>query len=105
MANLDPSTFEAVNNANFKVVADQPALVTNLAAQNAVQNQQAMNLIAQASTGAIVKNLSEVDPMESVSVANVLRSELAPLVSNLAGAIASIQQYAKTAQTTPPPTA
>lgn len=98
MASLDPGVVESVINSNFKTIAEQVA--TNTAA-----HQNRLNLIAESSIGQIVNKMNSLDPVEAASVSTVVRSDLAPAIAALGAAVASIQQYVKAAQTTPPPTA
>jgi hypothetical protein len=82
----DPTTVETLNIANLKTIAEAGAFSYALAMQNSVANQQAMNQIQQAGVAAMVKRLVEVDVNEAAGIAPLL------------------QQLAKVAQTTPPPT-
>lgn len=96
---------ESVAAANLKVLGDGPAFYTNLSLGNAVAHQQAMQAISAASVGNIVKRLTEVDPLEAISVlkstsGNDLAQQLAQLMSTLA----ATQQGVKAGQTTPPVT-
>ena len=77
---------EAVAVADLKAVAEQPAILANLALGNAVSNQQAMNQIMQATVGKIVEAIVMTSPSEA------------------GGAVAALQQLLKGAQTTPPVT-
>lgn len=52
------------------------------------------------------KSLVEADPLEAISVQKVLSgNDVSQQLAAIGGAIASIQQFIKGAQTTPPPTA
>ncbi len=98
MATLDPGVVESVINSNFKTLAEQVAV-------NAASHQNRLQLIAESSIGQIVNTMNSLDPVEAASVGSVVRSDLAPAIAALGAAVASIQQYTKTAQTTPPATA
>lgn len=97
MATLDPGVVESVINSNFKTLAEQVA-------SNTANHQHRLQLIAESSVGQIVNRMNSVDPIESSAVAQVVRSDLSKELTALAAGIASIQQYMKGAQTTPPPT-
>ena len=101
---LNPDIIEAVANSNFKTMAEQVQVTTNLMAQNAASHQNRLQMIAEASVGQILKNANEFDTEQAQSIRSVINTELAPLISGLAAAIASSQQYVKGAQTTPPVT-
>lgn len=97
---------ESVGFANIKTLGDGPAFYTNLAMGNAVAHQQALNAILAASTGKIVKVLTEVDPLEAVSALKATTgNDLGQVIASLLAALASSQQQTKVAQTTPPVTA
>lgn len=98
--------YDAVAVENVKVGAGGPAFWGNQMMANAIANQQAMQAIMQASVGQIVKKLTEVDVGEAVSILKATTgNEVASAISALQAALASAQQGAKVAQTTPPPTA
>jgi len=99
---LNQDIVEAVANLNFKALADQSVLTTNLMAQNAAAHQNRINVLAEGALGNITKNLTEFDTGEASAIASVVDTRLAPHLSSLAAAIASIQQNVKAAQTTPP---
>ena len=78
---------ESVAASNLKVLGDSPAVSVNLATQNAVSNQQAMNQLQLAIVGKVTETLIATDPKEA------------------GGDVAALMQLAKMAQTTPPVTA
>jgi hypothetical protein len=84
---VNETTVDTINIANLKTIAEAGAHSMGLAMQNAVSHQQAMNQVSLAGVGAMVKRLVEVDVNEAAGIAPLL------------------QQLAKVAQTTPPPTA
>jgi hypothetical protein len=101
----DQGIIDSVSNVNTKNLGDAAAFAMGLAYNDAVAHQRAMNSIREASVGAVVKSLVEVDPTESVSVNKVLTgNDLAGTLSQLVAALGVGQQLSKVAQTTPPPT-
>ena len=77
---------ESVAASNLKVLGDSPAVSINLATQNAVSNQQAMNQLQLAIVGKVTETIIATSPNEG-------------------GAdVAALMQLAKMAQTTPPVT-
>lgn len=92
---LDEGVLDAVTNSNFKTIGEQVAV-------NTAAHQNRLNLIAEGSIGQIVNRMNAIDPVEAVSISSVNSSDLAKSISDLGAAIASLQQYVKTAQTTPP---
>jgi hypothetical protein len=105
MPAIDDSTFSAVNNANFKNLADAAAFNIALAYQNAVGHNRAMDQIREAALGSIAKNLVEIDPAQAVSLLKATSgNDLAQQLTALTAALASAQQNVKTGQTTPPTT-
>lgn len=97
MANLDPGVVESVINSNFKTLAEQVA-------SNTANHQHRLQLIAESSVGQIVNKMNSIDPVEAVSVANTVRSDLPGAVAALGATVATLQQIIKGAQTTPPVT-
>ena len=73
--------------ANMKAVAEQGAVLSNMALANAVAHQQAMWQISQASVGKIVESIIETRPSEG------------------GVDVATLQQLLKGAALTPPVTA
>ena len=103
---IDPGVMDAVTNSNFKNLAEAPAFYASLAMGDAVAHQRAMNAIREATIAAQLKNLSEIDPIEALSVLKATSgNDLAQQMAALGSVIAQIQQVVKGAQTTPPPTA
>lgn len=101
----DQGVIDSVSNVNTKNLGDAAAFAMGLAFGDAVAHQRAMNSIREASVGAVVKSLVQVDPVESVSTNKLLSgNDLAATITALLSAISSGQQTVKTAQTTPPVT-
>lgn len=84
---VNPQVVDGVVATNFKTIAEANSVAMNLAVQNSVNYQLAMQQVQVAATGKIVKGLVETDIAESGGLASIL------------------QVLAKTAQTTPPVTA
>jgi hypothetical protein len=102
MASLDQSTLEAVNNTNYKVLGEAPAYLMGQAFSDSVDHRRRVNALAEAYLGQALKAMVEVDPSEAISqVKQLTGNDLAAQVSQLAAAVASIQQYVKAAQSTP----
>jgi len=90
---------------NMKTIGEMGAHSIGLAMQNAVSHQQAMNQLSLAAVGSIVKNMSELDPAQAVSILKATSgNEVAATIAQLAAALSSGQQVTKAAQTTPPVT-
>jgi hypothetical protein len=105
---LDQGTLDAVNNSNFKTIAEAGAItlsqVIALQAQNAASHQNRVNVLAEAALAAALKNQTELDPTEAASIRKVDNADLAKVLAELGSAVAGIQQMLKGAQTTLPET-
>lgn len=123
MATIDESVFSSVANSNYKAngefgarfamsLAEDSRHATNLLRENAIQSTNRFNSTMDAALGRLVKSLVEPDPEEAASIVKMDTGfdkssqgmNLAAQLSQLSAAIAGIQQYVKTAQTTPPVT-
>ncbi len=92
---LNQEIVDAVTVGNLKTVGEQPAMLsnlayanlvanTNLAQQNAVANQQAMNELGIAVLGKAVNTVSNLGPLEARSAVDVLtNNELAQTIADL----------------------
>ena len=101
----DQGVIDSVSNVNTKNLGDAAAFAMGLAFADQVAHQRAMNSIREASVGAVVKSLVQVDPIESVSTNKVLSgNDLAGTITALLAAIQSGQVGNKAAGTTPPVT-
>ncbi len=100
--NIDPQITEAVAVGNLKSIAEQPAMLanlamsnlianTNLAAQNAVANQQAMNELGVAVLGKAVNLLTTVGPIEARAAEQVLTGD--SVAQELADLKAALQAF------------
>lgn len=76
MAQIDESTFQAVSNANFKNMAEQPALhaghamqMANMALQNAVDTQKQVGQIGQASLQMFHQNMAAMSQVQLQALA------------------------------------
>jgi hypothetical protein len=105
---LDQGTLDAVNNSNFKTIAEAAAvgLAQSMAlqAQNAASHQNRVNVLAEASLAQALKNQTELDPSEAAAIKKVDNADLAKVLGELGASIAGIQQLMKGAQTTLPET-
>lgn len=95
---LDAGVVEAVAIGNLKSISEQPAMLsnlafsntitnTNLSAQNAVANQQAINELGVSILGKTVNVVSNLGPLESKSAQEILTGNtMGELISNLKAA-------------------
>ena len=126
-ANIDPQILDSVALDNVKTIGESGAFFTalsmksavqfqDLAIRGAIENQNALSSLTTAAVGAQLNRMALGDVAESMSQVKLLQSNLADNLAQLQtqlanafagiqGAIESIQQGAKTAQTTPPKTA
>lgn len=103
---LPPSlgeTVTVIGVSNLKSVAEQPAMLsnlafsntvanTNLSQQNAVANQQAMNELGVSILGKTVNKVSDLGPLEARSAVDILTNN--ELAQDMASLKASIQMFA-----------
>jgi tetrahydromethanopterin S-methyltransferase subunit H len=105
---LDQGTLDAVNNSNFKTIAEASAVglaqAMAIQAQNAASHQNRVNVLAESALAAALKNQTELDPTEAASIRKVDNADLAKVLAELGSAVAGIQQLMKGAQTTLPET-
>ena len=94
---LNQDVVEAVANSNFKSNAE-------MATQNAVAHQHALQTIQQASLGQIVNRMNSVDPIEARALGSLSRSVQPAEAQANALAAALAQILTKASQTTPPVT-
>jgi hypothetical protein len=95
---LDAGVVEAVAIGNLKSISEQPAMLsnlafsntitnTNLSAQNAVANQQAINELGVSILGKTVNVVANLGPLESKSAQEILTGNtMGELISNLKAA-------------------
>ncbi len=103
---IPDSVTQAVSSTNFKTLGEGPAFYQNLAFADSVSHQRITNGIREAAFGSVVKGLTELDPVQAASVLKTITgNDLAQQMAALLSTVASNQQAAKTAQTTPPVTA
>lgn len=96
---------ESVGVDNVKTIAVGLPFYANLAAANAVANQQTNDILRQTLLGGVIKRATELDPAESVGILKATSgNEVAGTIAQLAAAMSSNQQYSKTAGNTPPVT-
>jgi 5-enolpyruvylshikimate-3-phosphate synthase len=96
--NIDPGVVEAVAIGNLKSIAEQPAMLSNLAysntvvntdlaAKNAVSIQQAFNELGVSVLGKTVNMVSNLGPLEAKSAQEILTGNtMGELISNLKAA-------------------
>lgn len=103
--NLNPSLGEittVIGITNLKSVGEQPAMLsnlaysnavqnTNLSAQNAVANQQAMNELGIAIVGKTVNKVSDLGPLEARSAVDILTND--ELAAEIADLKATLQAF------------
>ena len=100
------STVETLNTVNLKTVGEAAAHSIALAYENATAHQNAMNLLREASIGAITKNMTEVDPTQAMSILKMTTGDaVSQQLASLVAVLSANQQNVKAAQTTPPATA
>jgi|DEB0MinimDraft_3_1074331.scaffolds.fasta_scaffold36601_1 hypothetical protein len=103
---LSENVVQSVSEANFKNLADGAAFAINLSYQDAVAHQRAVNSLREASLGAALKGLVELDPSQALSQVKALSgNDLAGQLLQLLSALGGGQQAAKVSQSTPPETA
>lgn len=101
---LNETVIDGVMNANFKNVAEMPAIAAGLSSQNAVSHQQALNLITQVTMMESMLQRAGTDPTEAKAMSTIMQSDLGAITAQLGTVTAALQVLAKMAQTTPPPT-
>jgi hypothetical protein len=103
---LDAGVVEAVAIGNLKSISEQPAMLsnlafsntitnTNLSAQNAVANQQAINELGVSILGKTVNVVANLGPLESKSAQEILTGNtMGELISNLKAATENLNAAA-----------
>jgi len=98
MANLPEDVVSAVAISNLKSIAEQPAMLsnlayanlvanTNLSQQNAVAHQQQLNELGISIVAKATNTISNLGPLEARSAVDVLsNNELAQEIADLKGA-------------------
>lgn len=103
MAELDPSTLQAVSNANYKSMAEAGTLLLHQMLSDSVDHRRRMNTIAEAAVAQAVKGMIEVDPTEALAqVKQLTGNDMGKQMTDLGSAVAALQQIIKAAQSTPP---
>jgi hypothetical protein len=103
-SNLDPNAVNAIALANLKSIAEQPAMLsnlayantvanTNMAQQNSVSNQQALNELGVAILGKTVSLISNAEPTDAKGDAEMMSG------NKVAEAIAELKASARAAET------
>lgn len=104
---VDQGIVDSVATVNMKNLADAPAFYQALAMGNAVSSQQrqndaaiahqqAMNSILTAGVGAIINQMTSVDPSQAMSEVKLLTSDLAQKLADFGGAIAGMEAMLST---------
>jgi len=101
---LDDSVVSAVTNANFKNIAEMGSITAGVASQNLVSHNRAMDQLREAFLAESTLQRAGNDPAEAIANAKTISSDLAGQISQLATAVAGIQQMMKGANLTPPVT-
>ena len=123
---LNEQTIDQITQSNAKGLADMAQTAMNLATQNAVANQQGVqalinsnlqnglslsqsimaNAVNQATAvqARALRFIFDTSAEEAVGFAKQIGSDLAGQLAQMGGQLASIQEQAKIAQTTPPQT-
>lgn len=102
---VDQGIWDALTAENLKVSAGHPVFATNMAALDVVMSRKRLDIIAEAATGNIIKNLTELDAIQSKAASEILTGDkIAEKISNLEAALAQNQMASKTAGNTPPVT-
>lgn len=105
---LDQGTLDAVNNSNFKTIAEASAVglaqAMAIQAQNAAAHQNRINVLAEASLASALKRANELDPEEAGAISKVDKTDIAKMLAEMGAAISAMQQQLKGAQTTLPET-
>lgn len=100
---MDDRIIEGVAIANLKGIAEQPAMLsnlaysntvanTNLSMQNAVANQQILNEVGVSVLGKIVNLISNLGPLESKSASEILSGN--KVAEDIGSLKASLQAFA-----------
>lgn len=102
MAQLDQSTLESVANANYKVLAEAPAVLFNQMLSDSVDHRRRVNALSEAALGQALKGMTEVDPTEAIAqVKQLTGNDLAAQISQLAASVATIQETLRTVRPAP----
>lgn len=110
---LPAEVIEAVAIADVKNLGEAPALAAAISSHNAVHAQSnyfahsnRVNGMLEAAMARSIDLLQNVGPIEARSASQVATGhDVASQIAQMQASIAAGQQSAKTAQTTPPPTA
>jgi len=124
---LEPQVVDQITSTNAKMLADMAQTAMGLSVQNAVALQQQMNSIATANlqngltlsqnimsnavnlanaTAARATRFTfDISAEEAVAFSKQIASDLSEKVAEMGASLASIQEYTKIAQSTPPETA
>jgi Killing trait len=99
---VNPQITDAIDIANLKAIGEQPAMLSNLAfsnlvnnvnlaQQNAVANQQAMNQLGVSVLGKAVNLITTLGPLEAASATHVLTGNT--VAQDIADLKAAVQAF------------
>lgn len=103
---MDPQVLQAVAVSNLKSIAEQPAMLanlafsnlvtnTNLAAQNAIAHQQALNELGISILGKTVNLIATLGPLEAKSAEELLTGNtIAEEIAALKAAVEALSSKA-----------
>jgi hypothetical protein len=94
---LDETIIQAVANANFKTMAE-------LAVQNAITDQQQLNILSRKSLAKSLEAMDTTDVTEGLGIAAAQRGDISKVISELGAAVGSLQGLAKMVGNIPPVT-
>lgn len=109
---LESTIVDSVSNANFKNIAEAGAFYSGLSMRDAVESQRRMSVMADQATGVLLKKYNEMDGAQALALVKANTGydrasqmhDIARVLEQLSGSLASIQMMVKTAQTTNPQT-
>lgn len=91
-------------NAVHENVLNASQQVAQLAAQQALQIAQNGAMLSQAMTGRVARMILDASAEQAVAFAKEIGADVSSKLADFGGALASLQEQAKIAQTTPPQT-
>ena len=89
---LDETIVAAVGNANFKSMAE-------MGVQNALLSQQRLQIMGETALGKVLDDMRTTSVPEGLGLAAAQRGDLAKVITELAGAVASIQNMLQAPRT------
>jgi hypothetical protein len=121
IGSLSDAVVDAVSNANFKVLADKPAMLSALAYEDLLAHRKVLmdeqansvrnvNAIREKALAKSLESMDHPNPTEAAGESKMaypghdLGAQIAALSESLGTALVALQQFAKVGQTTPPTT-